>query len=118
VKDDRVYLRDIQERVRRIDDFVKDGRDVFMNSLLIQDAVIRNFEVIGEAVKNLSPQIRERNPDVHWKQMAAFRDILIHDYMSIILKEVWNTIEKDLPLLRLRIPQILATLERDETGDT
>jgi uncharacterized protein with HEPN domain len=115
VKDDRVYLLEILDRIQRIENFVQDGREAFMKSLLIQDAVIRNFEVIGEAVKNLSPEIRERNADIPWRQIAGFRDVLIHDYMSIVLREVWKSIEENLPGLKVRVQEILAQL--NEQGE-
>jgi len=115
VKDNRVYLREILERIRRIEMATKDGHKVFMESTLIQDAVTRNFGVIGEAGKGISSELRDNHPDVPWQQIACFRDILIHDYMSIIVEELWKTAESDLPTLKKRIAEILESLESNES---
>ncbi len=114
MKDDRVYLHDILERIQRIEAFTKDGRTTFMESLLIQDAVIRNFEVIGEVVKRLSTDLRSQHSDVRWKDIAGFWDILIHDYMNVILAEVWKSCEIDLPPFKSRVKTILDSLNAEE----
>jgi uncharacterized protein with HEPN domain len=67
---------------------------------MAQDAVIRNFEVIGEATKRLSDAIRNRRPDIPWREIAGFRDVLIHDYMGVNLRRVWLVVEQHLPALR------------------
>lgn len=74
-----------------------------MRSLLIQDGVIRSFEVIREAVKRLSQQLRQTHPEVPWQQIAGFWDILIHDYMGLDLDEVWNVAERNFPSLKVRL---------------
>ena len=82
MKDDRLYLTHILEAVEKIQRYTADGRDVFFSDTRIQDAVLRNFEIIGEATKRLTPETREQQPDIPWKQIAGFRDVLIHDYMD------------------------------------
>lgn len=108
---DRLYLLHIEERIQRIERCIGEGRDAFMDSEMAQDAVIRNFEVIGEATKQVSPPLRERFPDIAWRQMAGFRDVLIHNYMGIDLEEVWNTVTNDLPVLKEQIQEALRSLE-------
>ena len=108
--DDRVYLEDILERFQRIETYTQSGRDAFLQSVLIQDGVIRSFEVMGEAVKHLSPTLRQKHPEVPWRQMAGFRDVLIHNYMGLDLEEVWNAVERDLPDLKLKIERVLQKL--------
>jgi len=75
---DIVYLEHIRERTRRVDEIAQEGRSAFDESHVLQDAVIRNLEVIGEAVKQISPNLLDAYPQVRWKQVAGLRDVLIH----------------------------------------
>ena len=100
MKDDKVYLTHIDEAIGKILCYTSGGRDKFMGSAMIQDAVVRNFEIIGEAAKHLSHPVKKQCPDVPWRQVAGFRDVLIHDYMGVELEEVWRVVESDLPALR------------------
>lgn len=79
MKDDRVYLRHIRDAITRIESYVGGGREAFLADNMIQDAVIRNLEVIGEAVKNLSSDLRAQHPDIPWTRIAGMRDVLIHE---------------------------------------
>jgi uncharacterized protein with HEPN domain len=72
-----------------------------------QDAVIRQLEVIGEATKNLSPDLRSRHSDIPWRRIAGLRDVLIHDYMGVRLAAVWEVTQTDLPVLKKQIRNIL-----------
>jgi uncharacterized protein with HEPN domain len=76
---------------------------------MIQDAVIRNLEVIGEAAKGLSDNLRNRNPDIAWKQIAGMRDVLIHHYFGVKLDAVWQVVAEHIPLLKQRIDALLAS---------
>lgn len=78
----------------------------FTENELIQDAVIRNFEIIGEATKRLSKDFRAENQEIPWKKIAGMRDILIHDYLGIDIYSVWNAIEQNLPELKRQLIQI------------
>jgi uncharacterized protein with HEPN domain len=75
---------------------------------MAQDAVIRQFEIIGEATKRLSVDFRARYPEVPWKDMAGMRDKLIHDYLNVDLRVVWDTVAKDVPFLIGNIQRIIA----------
>ena len=107
MKDDRVYLAHIRDAIERIDRFTADGRERFLSDLLIQDAVIRNLEVIGEAAKALSNEVRAATPDIPWKQIAGMRDVLIHNYFGVKLEIVWQVVVDHLPTLQTRVRQLL-----------
>ncbi|MEA5617429.1 DUF86 domain-containing protein [Cronbergia sp. UHCC 0137] len=111
--DDLVFIKDILERIQRIEAYTKDGKEEFFQSLLIQDGVIRSFEVIGEAVKLLSMELRQNYSEIPWRRIAGFRDVLIHDYMGIDLVEVWNVVELNLPNLKEKLLAILQELENE-----
>jgi uncharacterized protein with HEPN domain len=100
LKSDRAYLLHIRDSIVRIDRYASLGRDAFESDSMVQDAVIRNLEVIGEAVKSLEPSFREQHPEIPWSSIAGMRDRLIHHYFQVDLELVWNVIVKHLPALR------------------
>lgn len=104
---DKLYIGHIAECIERIEKYAKPGRDYFMGDTLIQDAVMRNFEIIGEAVRQLSDKTLERTPDIPWHRIAAFRNVLIHGYMNVDLEQVWNVIENDLTNLKEAVNYLL-----------
>ncbi len=108
MRDDRLYLIHMSESIETIVAYTLEGREVFMASKLIQDAVIRNFEVLGEAAKHVSDAFKAEHPELPWKQVAGFRDVLIHDYMGVDLERIWAGIEGDLPPLRASLSSILS----------
>jgi uncharacterized protein with HEPN domain len=109
-EEDALYLSHIDEAIRRIEDYSQEGREVFLHTPLIQDAVIRNFEIIGEATKNLSDELRAENSDIRWRQIAGLRDMLIHEYAKVNLPRVWSIVDQDLPLLKKRVGELLDAL--------
>lgn len=107
MKDNRLYLINIKECIEQIEFYTIEGKDAFLQNRMIQDAVIRNFEVIGEATKRLSLDFRAKYPNIPWQQMAGFRDILIHDYLKVNVNRVWGVVEQNLPELKAAIEIIL-----------
>lgn len=108
MKDDRLYLHHMLERCRRITCFIEPGRESFMASEQLQDAVIRNVEVIGEAAKRLSIESRGQMAQLDWKRICGMRDVLIHDYIGVDLDEVWNVATFRIPELQAPLEQVLS----------
>ena len=104
---DLVYLDHIREAIERITAYSAAGREEFFRNRMVQDAVVRNFEIIGEAVKRLSDDLKDRRPDVPWRRVAGFRNVLIHDYMNVDEEEVWNVVETYLPALHKAVDELL-----------
>ena len=109
-KDSKVYLRHIFDSISMIEKFTK-GFSIadFRKDIKAQDAVIRRIEIIGEAVKNLSQEVRRKHQEIKWKEIAGTRDILIHAYFSVDIELIWNIIKMDLPGLKKAIMKELDT---------
>lgn len=107
MKDDKFYIINILESIEKIQSYTKDGKDFFMANTLIQDAVIRNFEIIGEATKKISLDLRSKYTNIPWKNIAGLRDILIHDYLNVDINQVWNIIEFNLNELNLNLKRLI-----------
>ncbi|MDR7606356.1 MAG: DUF86 domain-containing protein [Armatimonadota bacterium] len=110
-KDPRVYLAHILECVQKIERFTADGRERFFQDTMVQDAVLRNFEVIGEAAKRLDDAYRKAHPE---NPLAGLRDVLIRQYEGVDLEKVWAIVENELPRLREAIARLLPPLEQLE----
>ena len=107
IKNDRVYLEHILEAIFKIENFThKISRFDFDGNVMIQDAVIRNIEIIGEATKKISKSFRQSHQEIPWSEMAGMRDKLIHDYLDVEIEVVWKTIEVDIPLLKEMISKL------------
>ena len=106
MKKDRPYLEHIVDSISAIESFVAGGRDEFLEKRLIHDAVIRNFEIIGEAANQLSLALRECEI-VPWGRIIAFRNRLIHGYWSVDLILVWDVVVRDLPTLKREVERLL-----------
>jgi uncharacterized protein with HEPN domain len=110
MKGDQLYLRHILEAILKIEDYISVGHDVFLSTSYWQDAVIRQLEIIGEATKRLSQDVRSRHHAVPWRRIAGLRDVLIHDYMGVDLVAVWEITQRDLPVLKKHVRMILEKL--------
>ena len=109
MKDDRVYLQHIRDAIDDIATYTSVGRGAFFADRMRQDATLRKLEVIGQAVKNLSEDMKSRQPHIPWKQIAGMRDKVIHDYFGVNLEIVWAVVEKELPKLAEAIRASLET---------
>lgn len=104
---DRHRLLHIRDAIARIRTYAS-SREEFFSEARTQDAVIRNLEVIGEAVKALAPSTRDASSSIRWTSIAGMRDRLIHGYFSVDLKLVWDVIERELPTLDKVVSDLLA----------
>ena len=107
-KDEKLYLFHILDAVKIIENHIK-GIDEkkFLKNKLVQDAVVRNLEIIGEAAKRVPKKIKDDHKDIEWKKISGMRDILIHDYLGVDIEVVWRVIQNRLPELKKKIAQII-----------
>ena len=113
-KDARVFLAHILECAQKIERYTQGGEKEFHNDAMLQDAVIRNFEIIGEAAKRVPEAYRRAHSQIPWRLMAGFRDVLIHAYEGVDLERVWQIVRHDLPKVKNAIEKILPPLEELE----
>jgi uncharacterized protein with HEPN domain len=108
MKDDSIYLEHIESSLKKIISYSSDfSRDAFLENTQLQDACIRQIEIMGEATKRISETFKEIHPEVPWKDMAGMRDKLIHDYLDVDLNIVYQTVAVDIPNLLPVIEKIL-----------
>ena len=106
MKDDGLYLQHIYECINRIEKYTNSGQLAFLESPLIQDAVIRNLQTLGQSVLKLSDSLKATHPTVDWKSIVGLRNVLVHDYLGINVARVWEIVEHDLPVLKAQIVKI------------
>ena len=98
MRDYKLYLDDISQAIKKIEKYTKgmSSKELKKDDLVI-DAVVRNLEIIGEAVKNIPSRIKDKHPDVEWKKISGLRDILAHEYFGIDLEILWDIVKNKLP---------------------
>ena len=117
MKDDRLYLVHVRECIAYILEFTAEGKDAFSADRKTQDAVLRNLQTIfdhgrlgktlSESIQRISEDLKLRYPAVRWREIAAFRNVIVHDYLGIDLDQIWDIIERDLPTLKIQVEAIL-----------
>lgn len=100
MKDDAVYLKHILECIQRIEEDTHDGRERFLARHTLQDAVLRNLQTLSESTQRISDSLKANSPEIEWKRIAAFRNILVHDYLGIDMARIWEIVQRDIPALK------------------
>jgi len=107
LKDDRLHLIHIRECLQRIELYTAEGRKHFLADPKTQDAVLRNLHTLPESTQRLSKELKDAHPEVEWRSISGFRNVLVHDYLGINLELVWRVIEQDIPTLKTHMRQII-----------
>jgi len=108
MKDDKLYLIHIDECLERIESYIKDiDKKAFMDSTLIQDAVVRNLQIMSESTQRLSDNLKDYHPEIDWFKISGFRNVLVHDYLGVDVERIWTILLKELPILRKAIKKML-----------
>lgn len=110
MRDARERLRDILEAIGHIERYAVRGREAFERDELIQGWFVRHLQIVGEAARSMPEDIRSQAPDIPWKDIVGMRHILVHDYFGINTDIVWGVIERDLPVLKQKIADLLHRL--------
>lgn len=111
-RDVNLFIEDILESINAIKDFSKDmnNEELEINRLK-QSAIVREIEIIGEAVKNIPKDFKDKHKEIEWRKISGMRDIIIHSCFRIDLNAVWNVIKKDIPILEKQMKRIAESLQ-------
>ena len=111
---DRFYVQHVLECIGRISEYTRGGRSAFFSDTLIQDGVIRNLQVLAESTMRISGETKARWPDVAWRDIAGFRNVVVHDYLGLDLEQIWDIVRLNLPVLRQQMERL--EQEAESTG--
>jgi uncharacterized protein with HEPN domain len=106
MKQDLPYIEHILECIRRIEVNVAGGEAAFFASHTLQDAVLRNLQTMAEATQRLSDSAKRRHPEVPWRSISGFRNVLVHNYLGIDLRRIWEVVQSDVPTLKAAAQEI------------
>ena len=113
MKDDLAFIEHILDSINAIEDFSKGiTKEELTSNRLRQSAIVREMEIIGEAIKNISKKTRSKYNEVRWKEIVGTRDKIVHHYFGIDFNIIWDIIKKHLPLLKKQMKEILKDLEK------
>lgn len=111
MKQDKVYLIHILECIERIEQYTKEGQTSFEKPTLIQDGVMRNLQILGQPALKTSDDLKRQHPEINWKGIIGLRNVLVHDYLGIRLKRIWEIVANDLPDFKQKIVEILKSMK-------
>jgi uncharacterized protein with HEPN domain len=112
VKDDRIYLHHVLDCIDRIQRYCLPGEHAFLQEEIIQDAVLRNIQTLAESTQRISDQLKTSHPEIDWRAISGFRNVLVHDYLGINLVRVWQIVSVHLPLLSSQMQAVWHTADR------
>jgi uncharacterized protein with HEPN domain len=113
-RDSRLYLDDILDAIEKIEKYVNGLTfEEFSQDSKTVDAIVRNFEIIGEATKHIPAETKGKHPRIPWKMMAGTRDKLIHEYFGVNLQVLWKAVKEDIPPLKRSIKQLLQKMDKE-----
>lgn len=118
MKGDRAYLQHIRDAIDRIEAYASAGREEFLAKSHWQDAIIRQLEIIGEASKRLSPQLRDSTPHVPWRRICGLSNVLIHNYMGVDIEAIWTMFEVSIPALKITVVTLLISGDSPPRSDS
>ncbi len=116
MKDDRLYLEHIRECIEKVERYTAKGREAFIADTMAQDATLRNLQILVESTQRISEKLKESRPEVPWREISGFRNVLAHDYLGIKLDWIWETIQTGLPQLKQAVSSILASFPGADSG--
>lgn len=108
MKDTRLYILHIQECIQRVEAYTAQGQEFFLSDTKTQDAVLRNLQTLAESTQRLPEEFKAEYPDVPWRAISGFRNLLVHDYLGVNLLTVWDICQQDLPGLKSAVESMLA----------
>jgi uncharacterized protein with HEPN domain len=114
---DRVLLAHMRDCLDRIDEYTQRDQARFDSSRLVQDAVIRNLQTLAESSQRLSKGVKDDEPTIPWRELAGFRNVIVHGYLGIDLAAIWSVVDQDLPPLANAIDRMAAQLRVDDQPD-
>ena len=110
MKDQRLYVGHILEAIRRIESYTSEGKEAFFADTMSQDAVVMNVQIIGEAAKKMSDELKKQYSKIPWRDVMGMRDKIVHDYAGIKLEVVWDVVQNGLPSLKQVVESMMQKL--------
>lgn len=111
MSNDKLYVVHILECIEKIEEYTRDGKDFFEQDSKTQDAVLRNLQTLSESSMRISEELQNKYPSVAWREMHAFRNVVVHDYLGLELDQIWDIIMIDLLQLKEKMVRMLDELE-------
>ncbi len=107
MRDDGFYLDHILRCIERVESYTFAGKATFISDMMTQDAVARNLQILAESTPRISDSLKNSKPEVPWRNIAGFRNVMVHNYLGIDVEQVWEIVERDLPTLKVHISVLL-----------